>query len=61
MKINATDIIIVIIVVVILGLIIYFSLIRNRDQGPCRKCVQFNGKKTSRLVKDYRKKNKAKK
>jgi hypothetical protein len=60
MTINSTDIIILIVVVIILGLIVYFSLIRNRDKGPCRNCAQFNGKKASRLVRDYKKKNKTK-
>lgn len=58
MSITATDIIILVVVVVLLGLIIYFSLIRNRHKGPCRNCPSANDKKGSRLLKEYKKKNK---
>jgi hypothetical protein len=41
-------------VVIIVGLIIYFGLIKNRKKGGCRNCPEASGVKTHRLLKDYK-------
>lgn len=48
------DIIILVIVLLIIGLIVYFGFIRNRDKGGCRNCPEANGVKANRLLKDYK-------
>ena len=44
------------IVVVLIGLIIYFGFVRNREKGGCRNCPEANGVKANRLLKDYKRK-----
>jgi len=48
------------IVVVLLGLIVYFGFIKNREKGSCRNCPEANGTKANRLLKDYKRKFKKK-
>jgi len=48
------------IVVVLLGLIVYFGFIKNREKGSCRNCPEANGVKANRLLKDYKRKFKKK-
>lgn len=42
-------------VTIMLGLIIYFGLIKNREKGECRNCSEANGVKANRLLRDYKK------
>lgn len=49
-----TDGIILGFVLLIIGLIIYFGFIRNREKGGCRNCPDANGVKANRLLKDYK-------
>ncbi|HPV69426.1 MAG TPA: hypothetical protein PK030_00055 [Bacilli bacterium] len=44
------------IVVILIGLIIYFGFVRNREKGGCRNCPEANGVKANRLLKDYKRK-----
>lgn len=53
---NLVDGIILGVVIILLGLIIYFGFIKNREKGSCRNCPEANGTKANRLLKDYKKK-----
>jgi hypothetical protein len=44
------------IVIIMLGLIVYFGFIHNREKGSCRNCPEANGIKGNRLLKDYKRK-----
>jgi ATP/ADP translocase len=52
---NWVDFAVVAIVVVLIGIIVYFSFIRNRKNPnkACRYCAEGAGKKKSRLKKDF--------
>ncbi len=47
---NPIDIIIVVVVALLLGVIIYFRFIKNKDKGECAYC---GSSSKSNLVKEY--------
>jgi hypothetical protein len=57
---NWVDVIILGAVVILVGLIVYYGFIKNREKGSCRNCPEANGTKANRLLKDYKKKFKKK-
>ena len=56
--INWIDILILVMVFLIIGAIVYFGFIKNREKGSCRNCPEANGVKASRLLRDYKRKYK---